>query len=298
MAFCLAKFLVIPALLRVSTMKYRQLFAIVFCIFFICSCGKNPLKYDGYIDTDLIYLSSDFAGRLTEILTKRGESVQKNQLLFRLEQTGEDLDIAMSQLNHKSLLAQRKQLLDQLNYDEINYNRTLRVRTKNAASQNDLDVAKKELDVLKNKLAALDFQIKSSQKNTANKQWHALRKESYAPESGIIFDTYYTKDEYVQAGQPVVSLLTKSKIKVVFFVPEVALTKIALNQKIKISSDGNPHLAIGKINYISNVAQYTPPNIYSREQREKLVFRIEASIDSPSLNDIHLGQPISLEVVQ
>ena len=76
----------------------------------------------------------------------------------------------------------------------------------------------------------------------------------------------------------------------------MALSQMTLNDKVAIVSDGNDALAVGTVRYISNIAQYTSPLIYSRENRNSLVFRVEASIDHPDLNKIHLGQPITLSV--
>jgi HlyD family secretion protein len=164
-----------------------------------------------------------------------------------------------------------------------------------AASQNDLEIAKRDLAILKNKLAALDFQLKSNKLSTADKKWESMRKEGYANQNGIIFDTYFTKDEYIQPGQPIVSLLTAENIKVLFFIPEPKLNKILLNSKVTLFNAGE-QIAVGTINYISKIAQYTPPIIYSREESHNLVFRVEARIDNPNLNKIHLGQPIYMEI--
>ena len=272
-------------------------FFLLFLVFLLCACKQHGPHYNGYFDADFTYLSSDFAGRLKQLFIKRGEAVAKDTLLFKVERTSETYGMRISRLNKKNLFSQRQQILDQLHYAEINYRRTLKIRTNDAASQNDVDLAKKDLDVLKDQLTGIDFQINSSQVDIANRQWQINRKENFAPDTGIIFDTYFTQDEYVQAGQPILSLITPKNIKVLFFVPEAALSEIKLNQQVKISSDANPELAQGKISYIANVAQYTPPIIYSREQREKLVFRVEARIDSPNLNLIHLGQPVTIELI-
>ncbi len=275
-----------------------QKFLLLFFFFLLSSCNNSGPQYNGYIDADLSYFSSNFPGRLTSLLVHRGQAVQKNQLLFKLEQTSEQFGVSISELNKKNLLAQRQELINQIQYDEINYRRNVKMRKQNAASQNDLDLAKKDLDVLTDRLKALDFQIKSSGVDIADKDWQRLRKENYATDTGIIFDTYFTKNEYVQGGQPVLSLLTKKNIKVVFFVAEKELSQLRLNAKVAISSDGVPQLATGRINYISKIAQYTPPIIYSRENRESLLFRVEARIDNPSLNALHLGQPISLVILK
>lgn len=264
----------------------------------LSACKDSDLQYNGYIDAELTYLSSNFAGQLTDLSVTRGQPVHKDQLLFKLEQTSEQYGVERSQFAQDNLLAQRNAILNQIHYENINDRRTLTMRKQNAASQNDVDVSKKNIDVLNNQLKAIDFQIKSSQVDAADKQWQVSRKEAHSTDNGIIFDTYFTPHEYVQAGQPVVSLVTKHNIKIIFYVPEKALSQIALNDTIHFSSDGSSKIGTGTIRYISNVAQYTPPMIYSREERQNLLFRVEASIDAPDLTAIHLGQPVSLEIVR
>lgn len=263
----------------------------------LISCNKEENKsFSGYIDTDLVYLSSDFGGRLTELAVSKGQTVKKNQFLFKLNQTNELYNVQISQLSTKELLAQRQQIVIQRTYNEINYHRIVAMRQQNAASQNDLDVAQRDLNSSKQQLTDIDVKIKSNRVDVADKKWRVSRKENVAPQQGIIFDTYYTHGEYVQAGAPIVSLITKNNIKAVFFVPEDRLSQLRLNEHINIKTDQEAHYATGHIFYISNIAEYTPPIIYSREERQRLVFRVEAKIDSPDLEKIHLGQPVTLEL--
>ena len=262
----------------------------------LISCKQDDKIFNGYIDTDLVYLSSDFPGRLVDLAVIRGQLVDSKKFLFKLEQTSERFSIETSQFNTIDLQAQQKQILAQLKYNDINYHRIVGLRKMNAASQNDLDAALRDLEVSRQQLADINTKIQSSQVDTANRDWIAARKENFAPNVGIVFDTYYTQGEYVQAGSPVVSLVTQDKIKVVFFVPEVRLSQLRINTPVIIKTDVDNHFATGHINYISKVAEYTPPIIYSREDRQRLVFRVEAKIDSPELQKIHLGQPVTLEL--
>lgn len=263
----------------------------------LIACKKEEKPFSGYIDADLIYLSADYSGRLLDLPVHRGQLVQTNQFMFRLEQNSERYNKDISQLNTEDLLNQREQILTQLNYNKINYRRIVEMRQRNAASQNDLDMAQRDLDLSQKQLADIGIKIKSSQTDTADKKWILSRKENFAPAQGIIFDTYYTQGEFVQAGYPILSLITHNKIKAIFFIPEEDLSKVRLNHRVQIKTTHNANLAAGHISYISNIAEYTPPIIYSREEREKLIFRVEAQIDSPDLEQIHLGQPISLELV-
>ena len=88
-------------------------FSVLFFIFLLSSCNNSGPQYNGYIDADLSYLSSDFPGRLTTLLVHRGQMVHKNQLLFKLEQTSEDFDVDIAQFNKKNLEAQRQEILSQ-----------------------------------------------------------------------------------------------------------------------------------------------------------------------------------------
>ncbi len=274
----------------------RKLLFIGLIFLSLTACKKEDKLFSGYVDVDLVYLSANFGGRLTELAVHRGQLVSKDEFLFRLEQTSERYSVDMSELNKKSLQAQREQTLSQIHYNEINYRRIVDMRKQNAASQSDLDAAQRDLTVSKQQLADLDARIKSSQIETSDKKWQVTRKENFATDRGIIFDTYYTRGEFVQAGYPVLSLVTQNNIKAIFFVPEAQLNRLRLNQKINIQTNANEHFATGHIFFISNIAEYTPPIIYSREERQRLVFRVEAKIESPDLEKIHLGQPVTLEL--
>lgn len=274
-----------------------RLFIWIIFTLLLCACKENPRQYNGYIDADLSYLSSNYPGRLKNLCVHRGQAVQQGQLIFKLEQTEEKNAVKISELHQQSLVFQRQEILHQLHYAKTNQHRSQQMLRQNAASQNDLDLARRDENVLTDKLADIDTQLKSSQIDTRNKRWQVSRKENYANDNGIIYDTYFTPNEYIASGQAIASLITQKNIKVIFFVSETVLSQLRLNTKIRVFTDKEPHFAEGHIRYIAKIAQYTPPILYSREERQKLVFRIEASIDKPELDKIHLGQPISLEIL-
>ncbi|MFI4918375.1 MAG: HlyD family secretion protein [Legionellales bacterium] len=276
--------------------KMRKLLLIGLMVLFVAACHKEDKSFSGYLDTELVYLSADFGGRLVDLSVQKGQLVKNKQFLFKLEQTNELYNFEISQLNTKDLLTQREQISIQLKYNDINYRRIQAMRKQNAASQNDLEAAQRDVNVSKQQLAAMDVKIHSSQIDTADKKWQVTRKENVASEKGIVFDTYYTKGEFVQAGYPIISLITKNNIKAIFFVPEEKLGQLTLNAPVNIKTDENAHFAKGHIFYISNIAEYTPPILYSREERQGLVFRVEAKIDLPDLEKIHLGQPVTLDL--
>ena len=84
--------------------------------------------------------------------------------------------------------------------------------------------------------------------------------------------------EWVAAGNPVVELLPPANLKVRFFVPQAALPKIKPGETVSVTFDGGAHAYSATVNYISTQAEFTPPVIYSRENRAKLVYHDRGEI--------------------
>lgn len=256
---------------------------------------RQPV-YSGYIDADMTYLSGSFPGRLIELKVRRGELVEKGQQLFKLDQSNEDFDTKIDEANIQGLEADRQQILDQLNYAERFYLRQKNMAKDQAASTDDLESAQKNVEVLKGQERSLEAAISAAKARSGKTLWQLYQKDGIAPEDGLIFDTYKTIGEYSNTGQPVLSLITAPMLKVVFFLPEKRLSSTKLGQKVRIESDGSSAPVGGHIDYISSRAEYTPPVIFSRDERQKLVFKVIARIDNPDLKSIHLGQPVSVSI--
>ena len=106
----------------------------------------------------------------------------------------------------------------------------------------------------------------------------------------------YRQGEYVAAGNPVVVLLPPANLKVRFFVPETALPRIKTGQTVSVTFDGRRSIYSATVNYISTQAEFTPPVIYNRENRAKLVFMIEAKFSPADAADLRPGQPVDVEL--
>jgi HlyD family secretion protein len=90
----------------------------------------------------------------------------------------------------------------------------------------------------------------------------------------------------------VVSILPPRNIKLRFFVGEPALAAIKLGDAVEVTCDGCAAAVSAKVSFIARSAEYTPPVIYSLEERNKLVFMIEARPDAA--DGLRVGQPVSV----
>jgi HlyD family secretion protein len=111
-----------------------------------------------------------------------------------------------------------------------------------------------------------------------------------------VHDTLYRAGEWVAAGNPVVTLLPPANVKVRFFVPQPRLASIRIGQTVSVSLDGVPAPVNATVSYISTRAEFTPPVIYSRENRAKLVYMVEAAFPPAQAAHLHPGQPADVRL--
>ena len=89
----------------------------------------------------------------------------------------------------------------------------------------------------------------------------------FSPVAGTVQQIYFRVGEMVPAGKPVVALLPPGNLKVRFFVNEAMLPKLTLGDPVNIHCDGCEADITAKISFIARTSEFTPPVIYSLEER-------------------------------
>jgi len=270
-------------------MKMRP--AILFCAFALaaitvgCSGNSNG-GFQGYIEGEYVYIASPLAGTLTNLAVARGNSVTKGQLLFELERGAETsaLDAAKKNL---------EQAKASLALSESTYARRKELRDGNGEV-----ISAEELDQAKSKRDADAAQVESLQAALDKAKWSLDQKQQFAPTNAFVQDTLYRQGEFVAAGNPVVVLLPPANIKVRFFVPETVLPQIKIGQTVSVNFDGAAKPFSATVNFISTQNEFTPPVLYNRENRAKLIYMIEAGFSSADAAQLRPGQPVDVKFVQ
>ena len=96
----------------------------------------------------------------------------------------------------------------------------------------------------------------------------------------------------MSAGAPVVSLLPPANIFIRFFVPEVALATLHQGDRVGLACDTCRDGLTATVSFISPQPKFTPPLIYGKLGKSKLVFMIEARPPSGQAAGFNPGQPI------
>ena len=231
------------------------------------SCGDPSTdRFQGYVEGEFVYVASPLAGQLDTLSVQRGQQVMTGQPLFSLDETAEK--------------AARDMAEAALVLSEAEYKRQSELLRRGPASAQDYDRARSTRDQDRQRLTQA--------------QWNFDQKKQAAPQAGLVYDTLFRQGEWVAAGKPVVVLLPPQNIKVRAFVPEPRVGSIHYDDPVEVTVDGVEKPFMGKVSYISPRAEYTPPVIYSRESRQKLVFMVESVFDPQVSMNLHPGQPVDV----
>jgi HlyD family secretion protein len=160
--------------------------------------------------------------------------------------------------------------------------------------QLDAQLATAKLGARPDVVAAAEAEAESAAANHVKATWSVEQKTQAAPRAGLVYDTLYRAGEFVPAGSPVVSLLAPELLKVRFFLPEADFATLKAGDIVKVTLGDRSAPLEAHVSYLSPQPEYTPPVLYNRENRSKLVFMVEATFSTVDARDLHPGQPVDV----
>jgi HlyD family secretion protein len=307
--------------------------AVVGIALFLSTFPANEnAEFPGYMEADLVLVGSEQGGRVATLSVEEGARVKQGDPIFVLESAEQEASVAAARARleeAEARLADAKAELQRPGEIEVleaslrqaqatllqaNNNReraeTLfakgwitKAQLDESIAQHDRNkatVAEAEKRITAARLPGRSDMIAAAAAN-AEAARHELneaeknlgKRQVSAPANGTVEEVYFRPGEVVNSGQAVVALLPPRNLKVRFFVAEPVRAGLQVDQSVSLSCDGCPPDLHAKISFIAREAEFTPPVIFSREQREKLVFLVEARPDGPA-SALTAGQPLTV----
>ncbi len=158
-------------------------------------------------------VSNEVAGKVTHILFKSGQLVQKGQLLIKLDSSIQEGNLQSAQ--------------GKLPATKANYQRMQRLYRKGSVSQNDLDQAKSDYESLLGTIESYKAEV--AQRNIR------------APFDGVVGIRNVFLGEYLSAGTNIVRLEDNKIMRINFSVPQTDISKIHLDQPLQVTVDSYPN---------------------------------------------------------
>lgn len=140
----------------------------------------------------------------------------------------------------------------------------------------EADLAVANLPARPDVIKAAEAVVDQARAGLEQARWRLDKRTLSIGASGQVFDIIRNVGELAGPQAPVLSVLPEGAVKLRVYVPEPSLSHISVGDVIRVNCDNCDELAQAKISYISDHPEFTPPVIYGRDSRQKLVFLVEA----------------------
>lgn len=296
--------------------------------------GSGEANYAGYIEADYVYAAPMAGGVIADLKAQEGAHIARGEVLFALnasqqqaavnaaearvvaaEATLENLETGGRQEEVEVVRAQLRKAEADLALAEQTLERTQRLVDQGTLPRARLDQDMASRDSAEAQRAQLQAQLKvaelparSAEQVVAQANLDAARADAEraradladrmvaSPVDGVIEKVFYDLGEMAGAGMPVVSIRPDGALTAKFYVGEAVRSGLRIGQDVVVSCDGCAEELQASVTHMASQPEHTPPIIYSREERERLVFLVEAKIEG---GDAPLpGQPISVRLAQ
>jgi HlyD family secretion protein len=304
-------------------------------VLLVAGCSDHQAnEFPGYMEADLVLVGSEQGGRVDTLSVKEGDSLEKGAVVFTLESEAQEAEVeaARSRVTEaearladtrqqmqrpgeievlEASLRQAKAMLEQ---STLNLDRAQKLFDKKWVAKAQLDEAIAQHDRNEAAVAEAERRIEAAKlpnrsdlidaaAASVDAARHSLeqaeknlgKRKVFAPASGTVEEVYFRPGEVVNPGQAVIALLPPGNLKVRFFVQEPVRASLSVDQTINVSCDGCKGELPAKISFIAREAEFTPPVIFSREQREKLVYLVEAR-PAEATAKLTAGQPVTVSI--
>lgn len=288
-------------------MKYILSIATASLIIGCSNRNDRDISASGTIETTEVTVSAKVGGEITQLFVDEGSKVKKGDTLALIDKSDLDIQLKQALANAAAAEAQYKLIVrgsreEDIIQAEANFKnaqddlkRAEELFRANSITQKQLDdartrhtVAEQTYEKLKRGPRPEEIDVTRARHDQAVAQVEAIRKkiaDSYvvAPMQGVVTEKAVEEGDIVMQNGSLFRISRLDKVHLMIYVSEQELAKIKLGQEAKVFIDAYPDKPfIGKIIYISDVAEFTPKNVQTKEDRTKLVFGVKIEVENPA----------------
>ncbi len=282
-----------------------------------CSGQKNDSSHTGYVEAEWVFVSAPEPGWMTKQSIQVGQMVVPGDTLFELDKTSQkemvsqlqaQVDAAQAMANNlsrgarpaeiRALEAQLAEAQARLSQAESERDRIMplvndeiETEAKGDQVQNQYLMAEAALRRIRESIDVAKMAARSGVRRSAeasvnsaiaaknSAEYRLSQRSVQSLIAGRIAEVFHYPGEFLPLGSAVVAILPSDGLKLKFFVSQEELAELEFGQKVNVFLSGQEE-SEGQISFISSSPEYTPPVLYSNEERERLVFLIEADLPS------------------
>jgi HlyD family secretion protein len=286
----------------------------------IAACSAPAPVATGYVEGEYVLIAPVTVAQIDEVPVRRGDRVEAGMVVTRMERRDAEIAFAQAEAVLARAKSELANLKEARRNEEIRVieaelasaraeaadaargaQRMSDLFARGTVSQSVVDDARTRLDVAEARVAEVEanlsvaylparvqviaaavasVDVAESSRNAA--AWQLEKRDLTAPASGIVFEVFRRAGEIAGPQAPVLSLLPDGAVLLRLYVPETEIARIKLGSLLDVGCDGCPEDTSATVTFVADSPEFTPPVIYSIENRQKLVYLVEARPDAHS----------------
>ena len=255
--------------------------------------SSDLLYGNGRLEATEVDVATKIAGRVASVYVDEGAHLQQQQKIAELEVNdiqaqlrAAEAQIIQARQSVREATASVASAQSQYNLAKVTLARSNKLMSKNFISQDQLDQDNSALQVAKASLAAAQSRVNVAEASVtaANASADVIRSTLQdatltAPIAGRVLYRLAEPGEVLAAGSKVVTLLDLNDVFMSVYLSATESGQVLLGTPARIMLDALSEPIPAKVVYVAPRAQFTPKEVETRNEREKLMFRIKVRVD-------------------
>ncbi|WP_127104114.1 HlyD family secretion protein [Pararhodobacter zhoushanensis] len=278
-------------------------------------CAPPSPFATGYVEGVYTLVAPVQVAQVDQVLVVRGDRVEAGALLVQMETRDAEIALALAEANLAGAQATQSNLAqgarpEELNVIEANLasaqaqrdealrrsGRFTSLAERGVATDAQLEDAQTSVEVAEAAVAQIEAQlavarlparpqaiaqadasVRAAEASRDQARWALEQRQLTLPQPVTVVDVIRQPGEIAGPSAPVLSVLGDGAVKLRLYVPEESFARIAVGDLLDVHCDGCAADAQARITYISDGPEFTPPVIYSLQNRQTLVYLVEAA---------------------
>lgn len=264
------------------------------------------LKGNGRIEGREIAIATKFSGRITELKVDEGDTVKKGDLLAVIDSRSlaANIDAQKAKLIEieKQILATEAEIKateSDIKFFTTEVKRTKTLMKQNFSSQlemdrntNNLEKSQARLLSLEANKNALEASYKSLEASIQAKEIDLGDMKIYSPSNGVILYKLAENGEMLGPNGRIFIMYNPDELYMTIYMPSEKAGKVKLGEKAFVKLDAYSNKTFpAKVTFVAENAEFTPKEVETQQERQKLVFRIKLTLEDNSNREAKPGMP-------
>jgi len=248
---------------------------------------------NGRIEAKLVDIAAKEALRVKQMMVEEGAIVKRGQVVVQMDTSTLQSELATAQAQvsaaQEKLIAARAGTVKQkseIRLAEIEAARSHNLLQERAGSQRELDVRRTKVETTKASLNEADAEVQTATREVEAAQATAATVQTRiddatlrSPVTGRVLYRLAEPGEVLPAGGKALTLVNLEDVYMEIFLPSQEAASLKVGAEGRITVDFQPDRAVaGYVSFVSPEAQFTPKQVETKSEREKLMFRVKIQV--------------------